>query len=145
MRNKYQITVMLILIAACHSRVKYSSTSCDRIGFHDDNKRNDTTKVLFKDRVVFDTTANRISGVVIDSNTNMPIEGAKIYLHNRSMNFADTTDIDGNFSVFRDNFSGKWQMMIHDLNHKCLQLENIEINGGLTISVKLQVWLTKAN
>jgi len=146
-QNKAQLLVLLIMIIVCNYsciEIGYSKAPCDITYFHDDNKQNDTSKVIFVQRMVFDTTANRLSGIVVDSLSNKPISGAKVYITDESKHYTDSTDINGNFSFFKNGLSGQWRMTIFDLHHKCLDIENINVlEGGLIIRIKLHEWLQK--
>ena len=101
-------------------------------------KPNDTGKVVFEDRVAFDTTANRLSGQITDSATGKPIVKAWVLISQDSNEFIDTTNDNGEFAFFKDGFSGNsWQMLIREKSHRCLQINNIAIGGGLRIKIKL--------
>ncbi len=123
--------------------IGYSKSPCEDIHFYDDNKRNDTSKVMFINRVVFDTTANMLHGIIVDSLTNKPIAGAKIYLIQNSKHYSDSSDVNGYFSFFKNSFDGYWQMMIQCRSYRCLLIKNINIHGGLEVTVKLHEWLLK--
>jgi hypothetical protein len=110
---------------------------CDKTDFHDNNNLNDSGKVIFENRVVFDTTANELSGHLIDSVTGKPIAKAWVLITKDSKEYIDSTNDKGEFTFFKDGFSGRWQMIIKDGTHRCLQINNIDIGGGLDITVKL--------
>jgi len=135
---KAQILIVSITIAffSC-KEVGYSKASCDQAFFHDDNKQNDTNKIIMENRAAFDTTANMLRGIIIDSSSNKPIVGARVYMWNDSKHFSDSTDVNGVFQFFKDNFSGIWQMNIFDPAHQCLIIRNINIGGMLTLKIKL--------
>ena len=130
------LTIAILSYYSC-SQIYYSKASCDTIYFFEDNTKNDTGKLTFEGRVVFDTSANRIAGSIVDSNSNTAIAGAKVYITNGNINYQDSTDNNGNFSFFKNDFNGIWQMSIYDYHHICLQIKNIDVHGGLTIKIKL--------
>ena len=132
----------MIVFFSCNG-IGYSKSSCDEIYFHDDNKKNDTNKLIVEDRAVFDTTANMLRGIIVDSLSNEPVIGAKVYIWNGSKKYIDSTDANGNFQFFKDNFSGIWQMMVYHSKLQCLEIKNIDIGGRLSIRIKLHKWLTK--
>ena len=131
-----------IILFSCN-HIGYSKASCDEMYFHDDNKQNDTNKIIVLGRVVFDTTANELRGIIIDSLTSKPISGAKVYIWNNEKNYLGSTDNQGSFQFLKNNFSGLWQLSIYDSEHKCLTVRNINIGGGLRLKIKLHSWLTK--
>lgn len=98
----------------------------------------DTTAVVFLGRVVFDTTASRVAGRVLDRNTYLPIENAAVILRQGNREFRDTTDTDGNFAVFKDGFEGVWRMNVAHREYTCLQIDSVSIGGGQTLRIKLK-------
>ena len=135
---KYKIYIlsMLIIGNSCNEN-SYSEAICDRTEFHENNKLNDTCRLVFEDRVVFDTTANRLSGEIIDSASGNPIPKVYILVTQSSKELLDSSDENGKFTFFKNNFSGNWQMLIRDKDHRCLQIGNIHIGGGLQIRIRL--------
>jgi hypothetical protein len=139
---KYGVFIILIIFFNyCCNLNSYSKASCDKTDFHDNNNLNDTGKVIFVDRVVFDTTANRFFGHIIDSLTRKPVAKAYVLITKDSKEFIVSTNVKGEFTFFKNGFSGKWQMLIRDATHRCLWVNNINIQGGLSITVKLSSFL----
>src|SRR5579862_192858 len=99
MLNKYQLFLFLSVVTiynySCNV-IGYSKAPCDMAYFYDDNNKNDTGKIIFINRVVFDTTANRLNGVIVDSSSNEPLSDARVYISDGSQNYIDTTDVNGN-------------------------------------------------
>src|SRR5580693_3775638 len=87
----------IIVINYCCNMNFYSKANCDKTEFHDSNKLNDTGKLVFENRVVFDTTANRLSGQIIDSITGSPISKAWVLITKGSQKFLDSTNDRGEF------------------------------------------------
>jgi hypothetical protein len=137
-RLKYALCLFtMIVFNYCCDMNFYSKANCDKTEFHDNNNLNDTGKVVFENRVVFDTTANRLSGNIIDSITGKAISKAWVSISKGSQEFLDSTNDRGKFTFFKDGFSGKWQMLIRDGVHRCLQIDNLNIEGGLEVTIKL--------
>jgi hypothetical protein len=106
--------LLIVIVFLSCKELGYSKALCDETFLHEDNKQNDTSKVILEQRTVFDTTTNMLRGVIIDKLTNTPIIGARVYIWNGYKNFSILSDVNGNFQFFKDDFSGIWQMSIFD-------------------------------
>jgi hypothetical protein len=144
--RKYRLCLFYVVVFNyCCNVTSYSQANCERTDFHDNNNLNDTTKVIFKNRVVFDTTANRLSGRIMDNVAGIPIPKAWVLITKDSQKFIDSTNDKGEFTFFKDGFSGKWQMLIRDRAHRCLQINDINIGGGLDMIIKLSPYFRGKN
>jgi hypothetical protein len=142
LQKKSQIFFLftVIIFFSCKG-IGYSKGPCDELYLYSDNKKNDTNKVQIIGTGVFDTTANMLNGVIVDSLTNKPIVGAKVYIWNGHKNYSDSSDSSGNFKFFKNGFDGIWQMSIYYSDYKCLVIENINIGGFISLKIKLHKWL----
>jgi hypothetical protein len=110
---------------------------CERVTLSFDNQH-DESKVVFNGAVVFDTTANRVNGKVLDRSSSSPLANAIILLKQDNRTYADTTDSDGIFSVFEDDFTGTWSMSATHSQYNCLIIDSIMVGGGQDLTLKLK-------
>ena len=122
---------------SCSSSNIDPNPPCESVAITDHNLH-DTSKVVFEGRIAFDTTANQVSGKVIDRETFLPVNNAHVLLKQDNREFIDTTSAEGKFSVFQNNFFGMWTMTITDADYKCLIIDSVEVDGGLELTIKLK-------
>jgi len=110
---------------------------CEEIILSYDNLH-DTSKVVLEGKIVFDTSANEVSGKVIDRETLLAVNNAHVSLKQGNKEFNDTSIDDGKFSVFKDNFYGMWTMTVTHTDYTCLVIDSIWVEGGQDLTVKLK-------
>ena len=125
-------------------------TSCSLprpLGKHGDclvtylNKKNDknNTKIInILKTASFDTSATLVHGHILDYETSTPISNAIVNLFSYTIAFTTTTNINGEFEIFKDLRQGtSWNMNISDTNHTCLFIVNAIQADGEWLEIKL--------
>lgn len=129
--------ISLFLLGCSEERGDFAGW-CYLNNFSEENNKNDTNLFIFENRAAYDTTANSIDGVVIDFKTRKPIAKALIRVYQDSTRqFFTTTDEGGKFQIFKNNFSGKWDISVKAVDYRCLLIKDVSVNGALFCTYKL--------
>ena len=86
--------------------------------------------------MVFDTTANLVSGTIL-SRKGIPIQNAIVELKQESRQYTDTTNEAGEFQIFKNNFQGIWTMIISHQSYRCLEVDSVKVGGGQILLIKV--------
>ena len=88
--------------------------------------------------MVFDTTANLISGSIVDQKTGTPIPGATISLFDVEHHLYTNTNDKGEFRFIENLEHGHWNLLVKHPDYVCMYIVNVIQTGGQVVRIKLE-------
>ena len=134
---KYSFSFLMFLYS-CSAINKPVNEPCIQTTAHLENSKNDTSVLILKEAMVFDTTATLIEGQVLDNKSYEPIENASMILKGDSDFIRDTTNSKGEFKIFRNLLHPNYNLEISKNNYACLLISHVIQTGGQIYIFKLK-------
>lgn len=127
------IILCLLILEACTSNDLTSDPECEQILYSQHS-----LSFTIVDQVVFDTSANLFHATVSDFTTSGPIQGAQLHFEQSQLTKEVSTDQRGETQIFENGFSGTWQLLVTHPDYRCLIVNDVEIEGGQNVIIKLK-------